>query len=239
MPLSASAPSLHPGVHIGQDGFGFAPGPKGIIKVPQLGRVLIGDDVEVGANSCIDRGAGPDTVIGDGCKIDNLVQIGHNVQLGKCVIITGQCGIAGSTHLGDGVMLGAQTGIAGHLHIGAGAKLAARSRRHARHSAGRNLMAERRQYRSSDWHRQIAAAGEIGKKERGDDRISHYGRNKKQARSHSVVPIERIMEMIPHRYPFLMIDKIIDMEHGQYAVGVKNVTINEQSFRRAIFRASR
>ena len=118
---------IHPGAHIGQDGFGFAPGPKGILKVPQLGRVLIGDDVEIGANSCIDRGAGPDTVIGDGSKIDNLVQIGHNVQLGKCVIITGQCGIAGSTRLGDGVMLGAQAGLAGHLHIGAGAKLAARA----------------------------------------------------------------------------------------------------------------
>ena len=144
---------LHRGIHIGQDGFGFAsgqlplppgegrgegsphptpsapPSPKGrgIIKVPQLGRVIIGNDVEIGAGTCIDRGAGPDTIIGDGSKIDNLVQIGHNVQLGKYVIITGQCGIAGSTQVGDGVMLGAQSGLAGHLKIGPGARIAART----------------------------------------------------------------------------------------------------------------
>ena len=118
---------LHRGIHIGQDGFGFAPGRGGITKVPQLGCVLIGNDVEIGSGTCIDRGAGPDTIIGDGCKIDNLVMIGHNVQLGKYVIITGQCGISGSTQLGDGVMVGAQSGFAGHLKIGSGVKLAAQS----------------------------------------------------------------------------------------------------------------
>lgn len=118
---------IHRGVHIGQDGFGFAPSATGIVKVPQLGRVIIGDEVDIGSSTCIDRGAGPDTVIGSYSKIDNLVQIGHNVQIGKYVIITGQCGIAGSTRLDDGVMLGAQSGIAGHLHIGKGAKLAARA----------------------------------------------------------------------------------------------------------------
>ncbi len=118
---------LHRGIHIGQDGFGFAPSRKGIAKVPQLGRVLIGNDVEIGAGTCIDRGAGPDTIIGDHCKIDNLVQIGHAAQLGKYVIITAQVGISGSTHLGDGVMLGAQSGLAGHLKVGPGAKLAART----------------------------------------------------------------------------------------------------------------
>ncbi len=118
---------IHRGVHIGQDGFGFAPGPKGMIKVPQLGRVLIGNDVEIGSGTCIDRGAGPDTVIGNFCKIDNLVQIGHNVQMGKYVIITGQCGVSGSTQLGDGVMLGGQVGISGHVRIGERAKLAAQA----------------------------------------------------------------------------------------------------------------
>ena len=119
--------TLHPGVRIGQDGFGFAPDPAGHVKVPQLGRVLVGDDCEIGANSTIDRGAGPDTVIGPGCWIDNLVQIGHNVTLGRGCIIVAQAGIAGSTQLGDYVVLAAQSGIAGHLKIGTGARIGAKS----------------------------------------------------------------------------------------------------------------
>lgn len=118
---------LHPGVRIGQDGFGFAPDPSGHVKVPQLGRVLVGDDCEIGANSTIDRGAGPDTVIGPGCWIDNLVQIGHNVILGRGCILVAQAGVAGSTQLGDFVVLAAQSGIAGHLKIGTGARIGGKS----------------------------------------------------------------------------------------------------------------
>jgi UDP-3-O-[3-hydroxymyristoyl] glucosamine N-acyltransferase len=118
---------LHPGVRIGQEGFGFAPGPAGPIKVPQLGRVIIGDDVDIGANTTIDRGSGPDTVIGPGSMIDNLVQIGHNVTLGRCCVLAGQVGISGSTRLDDFVMVGGQGGLAGHLHIGTGARIAAKS----------------------------------------------------------------------------------------------------------------
>lgn len=118
---------LHPGVCIGQDGFGFAMGLPHHEKVPQLGRVIIQDQVEIGANTTIDRGAGPDTVIGEGTKIDNLVQIGHNVQIGRHCVIVSQVGIAGSTHLGDFVVLAAQAGVAGHLTIHSGAQLAARS----------------------------------------------------------------------------------------------------------------
>lgn len=119
--------TLHPGVRIGQDGFGFAPHPAGHVKVPQLGRVLIGDDCDIGSNSCIDRGAGPDTVIGPGCWIDNLVQIGHNVTLGRGCIVIAQAGIAGSTRLEDFVVLAAQAGVAGHLTIGMGAQIGAQS----------------------------------------------------------------------------------------------------------------
>lgn len=119
--------TLHPGVRIGQDGFGFAPDPAGHVKVPQLGRVMVGDDCEIGANTTIDRGAGPDTVIGPGCWIDNLVQIGHNVTLGRGCIVVAQAGIAGSTQLGDYVVLAAQSGIAGHLKIGTGARIGAKS----------------------------------------------------------------------------------------------------------------
>jgi UDP-3-O-[3-hydroxymyristoyl] glucosamine N-acyltransferase len=118
---------LHPGVRIGQDGFGFAPGMPAHTKVPQLGRVIIGDDVEIGANTTIDRGAGPDTVIGAGTKIDNLVQIGHNVTIGKGCFIVAQAGVAGSTKVGDYVMIGGQAGVIGHLVIGDGAKIAGQS----------------------------------------------------------------------------------------------------------------
>ncbi len=118
---------IHSGVRIGQDGFGFALGATGHLKVPQLGRVVIGEDVEIGANSTIDRGAGPDTVIGAGTKIDNLVQIGHNVRLGQNCIVVSQVGISGSTTIGDAVMIGGQGGLAGHLNIGSGAQIAAQS----------------------------------------------------------------------------------------------------------------
>jgi len=118
---------IHAGARIGQDGFGFAMGPNGHVKVPQIGRVIIEDDVEIGANSTIDRGSGPDTVIGRGCKIDNLVMIAHNVQLGPGCIVVAQSGISGSTKVGAGSVLAAQVGIAGHLNIGPGAQFAARS----------------------------------------------------------------------------------------------------------------
>jgi UDP-3-O-[3-hydroxymyristoyl] glucosamine N-acyltransferase len=125
--LVGSHTRIYPGVRIGQDGFGFAIDPKGHVKVPQLGRVLIGDHVEVGANTCIDRGAGPDTVIGDGTWIDNLVQIGHNVKVGRGCIIVSQVGISGSTVIEDFVAIGGQAGLAGHLRVGKGARIAAQS----------------------------------------------------------------------------------------------------------------
>ena len=118
---------IYPGARIGQDGFGFASGPGGHLRISQVGRVIIGNDVEVGANTTIDRGSGDDTVSGDGCMIDNLVQIAHNVQIGKGCVIVSQVGISGSTKLGDYVVVGGQSGFAGHLVIGDGARFAARS----------------------------------------------------------------------------------------------------------------
>jgi UDP-3-O-[3-hydroxymyristoyl] glucosamine N-acyltransferase len=116
---------IHPGAHIGQDGFGFALGPRGHLKVPQIGRVIIQDDVEIGAGATIDRGANRDTVIGEGAKIDNLVQIGHNVVIGRHAVLVSQSGVSGSSVIGDFAALGGQAGIAGHLRIGAGAQVAA------------------------------------------------------------------------------------------------------------------
>ena len=116
---------IHPGAHIGQDGFGFALGAQGHLKVPQIGRVIIQDDVEIGAGVTIDRGANRDTVIGEGAKIDNLVQIGHNVVIGRHAVLAAQSGVSGSSAIGDFAALGGKAGIAGHLTIGAGAQVAA------------------------------------------------------------------------------------------------------------------
>ncbi|MBV8448222.1 MAG: UDP-3-O-(3-hydroxymyristoyl)glucosamine N-acyltransferase [Hyphomicrobiales bacterium] len=118
---------LHAGVRVGQDGFGFAMGPQGHAKVPQIGRVTIEDDVEIGANTAIDRGANRDTMIGEGTKIDNLVQIAHNVVIGRHCVIAGQVGISGSVTLEDFVVLAGHVGVVGHLRIGAGAQIAGAS----------------------------------------------------------------------------------------------------------------
>ncbi|AKR48756.1 MULTISPECIES: UDP-3-O-(3-hydroxymyristoyl)glucosamine N-acyltransferase [Acetobacter] len=114
-----------PGSRIGQDGFGFAVGPQGFETVPQLGRVVLENDVEIGANSTIDRGSVNDTVIGAGSRLDNLVQIGHNARLGRCCIVVSQAGISGSTVLEDYVTIAAQAGLIGHIRIGAKARIGA------------------------------------------------------------------------------------------------------------------
>lgn len=118
---------VYPGARIGQEGFGFAVTKSGFLTVPQLGRVVIEDDVEIGANSTVDRGSAGDTVIGAGSRLDNLVQIGHNVVLGRCCIIVAQVGISGSTVLGDFVQVGGQAAMAGHLTIGDGAQIGAQA----------------------------------------------------------------------------------------------------------------
>jgi UDP-3-O-[3-hydroxymyristoyl] glucosamine N-acyltransferase len=155
--------NIYPGVRIGQDGFGFAMGPAGHLKVPQLGRVVIEDDVEVGANATIDRGAGPDTVIGTGCRIDNLVQIGHNVHLGRGCVIVAQVGISGSTCLDDFVVVGGQAGITGHLRIGAGARIAAQSGVMRNVEAG-NTVGGSPAVPMTDWLRQSAVLGQLARK---------------------------------------------------------------------------
>lgn len=154
---------IYPGARVGQDGFGFATDASGHTKVPQLGRVIIHDDVEIGANTTIDRGSGPDTVIGTGCMIDNLVQIGHNVQLGRGCVIVAQVGISGSTKIGDNVMIGGQGGLSGHLEIGQGAQIAAKSGVRSNIPAGT-------QYGGipavpiRDWHRQVVTLAGLSRR---------------------------------------------------------------------------
>ena len=113
---------IHPNATIGADGFGFRPDPqRGLVKIPQIGNVILGNNVEIGANTCVDRGKFSSTVLGDGCKIDNLIQIGHNSKLGRFCIMAGQSGLAGSVTLGNGVLIGGSASITDHVTIGDGA----------------------------------------------------------------------------------------------------------------------
>lgn len=154
---------IYPGARIGQDGFGFAIDPGEHVKVPQLGRVIIEDHVVIGANSCIDRGAGPDTIIGQGTWIDNLVQIGHNVRIGRGCVIVSQVGISGSTVLEDYAVIGGQAGIAGHLRVGKGARIGAQSGVMRDVPAGEEQMGSPAQSKKS-FFRQIAQLNRLTKK---------------------------------------------------------------------------
>ncbi|MBV8537147.1 MAG: UDP-3-O-(3-hydroxymyristoyl)glucosamine N-acyltransferase, partial [Alphaproteobacteria bacterium] len=157
---------IYPGARIGQDGFGFATDGGKHLKVPQLGRVVIGDDTEVGANTCIDRGSTGDTVIGPGCMIDNLVQIGHNVRLGRGCVVVAQVGISGSTQLGDYVVLGGQVGLAGHLRIGAGVKIAAQSGVHRDIPDGQ-VVGGYPAVPVGEWRRQVAVLKQLARRKGG------------------------------------------------------------------------
>jgi UDP-3-O-[3-hydroxymyristoyl] glucosamine N-acyltransferase len=154
---------LHAGVRVGQDGFGFAMGPQGHLKVPQVGRVIIQNDVEIGANSCVDRGALSDTVIGEGTKIDNLVQIAHNVVIGRHCVIVAMVGLAGSCELGDFVVMGGQSGVIGHLKVGSGVQVAGWS--HLTHDVAPGLrMGGTPAVPMMEYARQIAALKRLGKR---------------------------------------------------------------------------
>jgi len=118
---------IHAGSRIGQDGFGYIGSAAGHYRIPQLGRVILQDGVEIGANTCIDRGALADTVIGEGTKIDNLVQIGHNTRVGRHCVMAAEVGLSGSIELGDFVVLGGQVGVADHIKIGSGVQVAAKA----------------------------------------------------------------------------------------------------------------
>jgi UDP-3-O-[3-hydroxymyristoyl] glucosamine N-acyltransferase len=155
---------IQPGAVIGASGFGFSAGPQAHIKVPQLGRVILQDRVEIGANSTVDRAALGDTVIGDGTKIDNLVQIGHNTRIGRHCVIAGQVGISGSVTLGDFVALGGMAGIADHVTIGDRARLAGLTGVAHDLEGGRDYGGiPARPIR--DWHRQTAYLSRVA---RGD-----------------------------------------------------------------------
>ncbi len=154
--------TLHAGARIGQDGFGYAMSAQGHLKVPQIGRVIIGNDVEIGANSTVDRGFLMDTTIGEGTKIDNLVQIAHNVVIGRHCIIVSQSGIAGSAELGDFVIMGAHSGVVEHVKVGSGALIAGMAHVKDDVEAGARMGGTpARPFK--DWARELAAVKRLAK----------------------------------------------------------------------------
>lgn len=157
---------IETGVSIGSQGFGFVPGPKGLTRMLQLGRVIIEDDVQIGANCAIDRGATGDTVIGSGTVLDNLVHIAHNVRLGRRCVICAQVGIAGSTRIDDGVMMGGQVGVGDHLKVGARAKIAAKSGV-IRNVESAAVVGGYPAVAIKNWHRQTIGLARLFKRARG------------------------------------------------------------------------
>jgi len=207
------------GAQIGREGFGFVAGPRSAERLPQIGRVVIQDDVEIGTNTTVDRGAMADTIIGEGTKIDNLVQIAHNVSIGRGCMIAGKVGLSGSVTLGDGVQIGGGAGIADHLTIGSGAQLAAGSglmhdipagARWAGYPAGRSTRRSVSSPRCGGWWRP-------GSRRRA--RMAADGQSTLDS-----VDINALLRMLPHRYPFLLVDRIHSIDDDVSAIGIKNVT---------------
>lgn len=156
--------TIYPGAVIGQAGFGFLPTPEGPIDLPHLGRVIIGDNVRIGANTTVDRGLIGSTVIEMGCRIDNLVQIAHNVRLGRHCVIVAQVGIAGSTSVGEGTMMGGQVGVSDHITIGRNVKIAAQSGV-MRAIEDNGVVGGSPALPIKDWHRQTVVLQRLVKKQ--------------------------------------------------------------------------
>ncbi len=218
---------LHPGVVIGADGFGFAPHEGAWVKIEQLGAVRIGDDVEIGANTCIDRGALDDTVIEDGVKLDNLIQIGHNVRVGKHTAMAGCVGVAGSADIGAHCTIGGGAIVLGHLTLADGVHISAAT------VVTRSIL-KPGQYTgmfpiddNAAWEKNAATLKQLHALR---ERLKALEKTAGQDRNIMTLDIHQILKLLPHRYPFLLVDRVLEMEKGKRITALKNVTMNEPFF---------
>ncbi len=234
---------IHSGTVIGSDGFGYVL-EKGVrYKVPQVGGVIIKDNVEVGANAAIDRATLGNTIIGNGTKIDNLVHIAHNVNIGDNCVILGQVGISGSVEIGDGVILAGQVGIRDHIKSGKEAILSAQSGA-ATDIPERQIYSGKPAIPHKTWLRAQSIFSKlpdhIKRLRELEDNYLDIRADLKPAptdiitgntrRTNQMMNCLEIQEILPHRYPFLLVDRIIELEPKVKAIGLKNVTINEPFF---------
>jgi UDP-3-O-[3-hydroxymyristoyl] glucosamine N-acyltransferase len=243
---------VHSGVVLGGDGFGYATRGGVHHKVPQVGRVVLEDEVEIGANTTIDRAALGETRVGAGTKIDNQVMLGHNVQVGRRSLLCAQVGIAGSTRIGDGVVLGARVGAVDHVEIGDRVQAAAGTDVFESLPAGA-VVGGSPAHPVGRWRRQLVLLWKLEEMFRRlralerrspgtsrRDAVSDDEPNPKQQQPGGPAApeappftprgIDWIMSMLPHRYPMLLVDRVLEYEPGKRLVAIKNVTINEPFF---------
>lgn len=238
---------LNPGAVVGAEGFGFAPTAEGNRKIPQVGRAVVEDDVEIGANSCVDRAAMGQTVVERGAKLDNLCQVGHAARVGAHSLMVAYAGVAGSAVLGERSVLAAKAAVLGHITLGPRSRVGVASVVHDDQPAGAQVSGipaiEHRR-----WLRASTVQGELPALR---DQLRQLSREVAALRappppappepspmlpstpaptSTAAVDIQGILDLLPHRYPFLMIDRVVELEPGQRAVGWKCVSVNEPFF---------
>ncbi len=217
---------VHSGAVVGSDGFGFARDGQRWMKIPQAGRVIIGDDVEIGANTTIDRGALDDTVIDKGVKLDNQIQVGHNVHIGENSALAGCVGIAGSARIGANCTIGGGAIILGHIrlcdgvHVSAGTLVDQSIDVPGTYTAVFPLLAHGRWGRVAALLRKL---DELVNRVRKLERDSGTG-------GANMMDIHEILQYLPHRYPMLLVDRVLEVEPGKRILAIKNVSINEPFF---------